>query len=427
MRSRETRPTYLLAGVFLVLAALACNAPGAATPTAVPPTAVPPSPTVPPAAEASPTSPPAPPATTATPVPDVSGPDGCTLNAAYVADVTVPDDTQFAPGKAFTKVWRLRNSGTCAWEPGTKLVFVSGDPMGGPTEVDVAAATPGSNADVSVDLVAPATPDTYRSTWQLQSPDGVRFGSQIYVQIVVPAPATATPTPTEEADLPDLVITDLKIDTSDPRQGVPLHIVARLRNKGGTTAENFHWAWRVCVDDDCEYTEAPGAFTLEPDEEVVAQMEYLFEGWANYTTEAWVDSDEEVAESDEDNNTRELEIAVQAGLPDLIVKAIKFDPDPPTQGEDMTVEVKIRNRGSQPTGAFVAEWWASVNAPAPACEWTLSGGLAEDGTVTLDCTYAYPSWYSKITTRAVADVNDDVEELDETNNTLDVETPVRQP
>ena len=244
MSMRKNRRPLLLAGVSLVLAALACNAPGAATPTVE----MPPTPTAPPAAEASPTSlPTASPTTapTATPVPDVSGPGGCTLNVAYVADVTIPDDTEIAPGEAFTKIWRLRNSGTCTWESGTQLAFVSGDPLGGPAAVDVQSVAPGSNTDVSVDLVAPNTPGTYRSTWQLQGSDGVRFGSQIYVQVVVPEPATATPTPTEELDPPDLVITDLKIDTSDPRQGIPLHIVATLHNRGSRTAENLHWAWRI--------------------------------------------------------------------------------------------------------------------------------------------------------------------------------------
>jgi TolB protein len=54
---------------------------------------------------------------------------------------------------------------------------------------------PGSNTDVSVNFVAPGSPGTYRSTWQMQDPVGTRFGSQIYVQIVVPAPATDTPIP----------------------------------------------------------------------------------------------------------------------------------------------------------------------------------------------------------------------------------------
>ncbi|MEA3310388.1 MAG: NBR1-Ig-like domain-containing protein [Chloroflexota bacterium] len=139
------------------------------------------------------TSPPPP---TDTPAPDVSDPGGCTLNARYVADVTVPDDTEFAPGTTFHKVWRVRNSGTCTWEAGLQLLFVSGESLGGPAAVAVPAVAPGANTDIGVDLAAPATPGTYRSTWQLQTAEGVRFGNQIYVQIVVPAAATNTPEPT---------------------------------------------------------------------------------------------------------------------------------------------------------------------------------------------------------------------------------------
>ena len=236
-----------------------------------------------------------------------------------------------------------------------------------------------------------------------------------------PAP-TMTPTP---AAPPDLVITDLKVDTSNPRQGIPLHVVATLCNRGATTAQNFHWAWRVCVHEGCLYTEAPGALTLQPGEAIVAQMEYLFQGWATYTTEAWVDSRTQTAESDETNNTRQLVIEVEPGLPELVISAINFDPDPPTQGQNATIKVKVHNQGAQPTGAFTVEWWASVNAPTPACQWTVSGGLEADARVELECTYAYPSWYSKITTRAVADVGDAVTESDETNNALDQDTPVR--
>jgi hypothetical protein len=421
MSVRRNRRPLFLAGVCLVLAALACNAPGPATPTGM--SAIP---TVPQAEEASPTSPPSP-VPTNTPVADISGPGGCTLNGAYVADVTAPDNTAFDPGVTFAKVWRLRNSGTCAWEAGTQLVFVSGERMDGPAAVDLPAVTPGSTTDVSVTLVTPDEPGTYRSTWQLQSPEGVRFGSRVYVQIIVPEPTTETPTPTREPGLPDLVIANLEVDTSDPRQGVPLYIVATLRNQGSEVAEDFRWAWRVCVHEDCEYTEAPGTFTLGPGKETVARMEYLFDGWATYTTEAWVDSREEIEEGDETNNTQLMLLSVKPSLPDLVISVIAFDPDPPIEGQDTTVEVGVRNRGSKPAAAFDVEWWAGVNYPAPACEWTLAGGLVEGGTATLDCTYAYPSWYSSITTRAIADVNDDVTEADEANNTLDRDTPVSKP
>ncbi len=120
---------------------------------------------------------------------------GCTLGARWVADVTVPDNTAFAPGTPFVKTWRVRNAGTCAWAPGTRLVFISGDPLGGPPAVDVPALAPGAQTDVSVSLVAPAAPGTYRANYQFQAPDGTRFGAVIWVQIVVPGTPTATAAP----------------------------------------------------------------------------------------------------------------------------------------------------------------------------------------------------------------------------------------
>jgi TolB protein len=190
MNTAKKYHPFLIAGIFLLLATLACNPPGQTIPTPTPVTGQQ-------AGDASPTpSPPLPPLATDTPVPDVSGEGGCTLNAGWVADVTVPDDTEFPPGAAFVKTWRVRNSGTCDWETGTKLVYVSGDPLGGPTDVPVGALAAGSSTDVSVNMSAPAAPGTYKSNWQMRNPEGTNFGSVIYAKIVVPAPATDTPVPT---------------------------------------------------------------------------------------------------------------------------------------------------------------------------------------------------------------------------------------
>jgi hypothetical protein len=189
--------SLLLAIVFLTVATLACNFSGAMTETS--PTAIP---TEDPGGvgEVKPTRPvkpqqPEQPVATATPVPDVEGPGGCTLNGAYAGDVTIPDGKEIPPSKSFTKTWRVRNTGTCAWEAGTKLVFVSGDQMGGPASVPVGLVAPNAGTQVSVNLVAPSTPGTYTGYWQLQSPDGTNYGSTVYVEIVVPAAPSPTETP----------------------------------------------------------------------------------------------------------------------------------------------------------------------------------------------------------------------------------------
>src|SRR5512147_319374 len=39
----------------------------------------------------------------------------CTNSAAFVTDVTIPDNTNVAGGTTFTKTWRVSNTGTCVW------------------------------------------------------------------------------------------------------------------------------------------------------------------------------------------------------------------------------------------------------------------------------------------------------------------------
>src|SRR5512134_2558781 len=46
--------------------------------------------------------------------------------AAFVSDVSYPDGSTVALGSTFTKIWRIRNTGTCTWNTSYALVFVSG-------------------------------------------------------------------------------------------------------------------------------------------------------------------------------------------------------------------------------------------------------------------------------------------------------------
>lgn len=104
------------------------------------------------------------------------GDPSCNL-AAFVTDVSVPDDTPFFVEKPFTKIWRLKNIGTCTWTPAYQLAFDSGYRMSGPllqplTNTSVA---PGETVEISVNLTAPAIAGTYRSNWRIQTPSGETF------------------------------------------------------------------------------------------------------------------------------------------------------------------------------------------------------------------------------------------------------------
>jgi hypothetical protein len=96
--------------------------------------------------------------------------------AAFVSE-TIPDDTVYPPNTAFTKTWRLKNTGTCAWTTSYALVFDSGDAMGAPSAINLTGTVnPGQTVDLAVNLTSPSTPDTYRGNFKLRNAAGVLFG-----------------------------------------------------------------------------------------------------------------------------------------------------------------------------------------------------------------------------------------------------------
>ncbi len=110
----------------------------------------------------------------------------CTDDSAFVADVTIPDGTVFAPDVPFTKIWRLRNSGGCGWNRSYLLVHIGGPLMDALPSVPLpGVVSPAQEVDIAVDFLSPPDPGTYRSQWQIQRPDGVRFGTRPYVEIMV--------------------------------------------------------------------------------------------------------------------------------------------------------------------------------------------------------------------------------------------------
>ena len=119
-------------------------------------------------------------------------PPACEEKVGFFEDVTVPDDTFFRQGETFTKVWKLRNEGTCTWDSGYALVFAGGHMLNAPLTYTLPfQVAPGEIFDLSLDMAAPSQGGTYVSKWLFQNPQGERFGmgasrqDVIYVRIVV--------------------------------------------------------------------------------------------------------------------------------------------------------------------------------------------------------------------------------------------------
>jgi hypothetical protein len=144
--------------------------------------------------------------------------------ATFVSDVTVPDGSNFSPGQAFVKTWRIQNSGATTWSTSFKLVYIQGDQMSGPASVPLPKQVgPLQSVDISVSLVAPASAGHYRGYWKMSNAGGQLFPESIYVDINVVGAGTATatgtastltPTPTTGAPGPTATTAQVPTATS---------------------------------------------------------------------------------------------------------------------------------------------------------------------------------------------------------------------
>jgi len=126
-------------------------------------------------------------------VPDNSA---CVDSAEFVEDVTIPDNTIVASNTAFTKTWRVKNTGTCPWDSSYLVAYISGEAMSQqpgywimPQGQIIRA---GQIADITVGMTAPIKNGTYTSYWGLKKLDGEFMsiqdganGNSFYVKIKV--------------------------------------------------------------------------------------------------------------------------------------------------------------------------------------------------------------------------------------------------
>lgn len=113
--------------------------------------------------------------------------------ARFISDETYPDGTSVPAGKAFVKIWKMKNVGNLKWPENTRLVYAFGASLTkSEGAVVVPAVAPGEEVCLSVDMVAPSSAGRYVSNFRLVTPEGFRFGHRVWVDITVPAPEKKT-------------------------------------------------------------------------------------------------------------------------------------------------------------------------------------------------------------------------------------------
>jgi len=112
----------------------------------------------------------------------------CRNDSEITAGGSNPADTSIAPDTLFAQTWRLRNTGTCAWDASYRLAYATGERLSGPRSLPLdETVPPGGEIELSLKLIAPADPGRYQGEWQLLDPGGAPFGAQAAVDIVVPS------------------------------------------------------------------------------------------------------------------------------------------------------------------------------------------------------------------------------------------------
>ena len=110
--------------------------------------------------------------------------------AAFIADVTYPDGTNVGMGVPFTKIWRIKNIGTCNWTTAYALVFVNGEKLGAQNSISLPGnVAPGQTVDLPVQMTAPNQSGRFKGYWKLRNASGALFGvgssgeNSIYVDV----------------------------------------------------------------------------------------------------------------------------------------------------------------------------------------------------------------------------------------------------
>ena len=219
--------------------------------------------------------------------------------------------------------------------------------------------------------------------------------------------ALALPPPIPEADLTIQDITWRPLNPS-PRETVTFTVT--VKNQGGGNAV----ASRLCYYVDGSQKGSSTVSSIPAGGTVIKTFSWRVER-LTYTVRVVGDDDDNVPESDETNNEKEL---IFSGTfipePDLIIQDITWSPLNPSAGDNVTFTVTVKNQGGGSAIASQAYYYVDDSQEGSDNVSSIPAGGTATGTFTWNAASG------NHTIKAVADFNDDVPESDETNNEKEI-------
>jgi len=337
----------------------------------------------------------------------------------------VPED--FSPGETVSIHFRARNVGDASAGPFRVAILFDGQPIGSGT---VDGMSPGQVITGKKDnFTWPSDSACHTITVQLDTENAVQECREDNNTM------SRTFCPTEEPpDLPDLIIES--IDFGCPQDLPPDFPISWtctpevvVRNIGAATARGpfkvtlSAWASDSDVDLGCESVTT--IQQLLPGERYVWKVDECSSPvWQ--CLRAVVDPDGVVEESNEDNNTLEVCYEEPVELPDLVVDSIEITGCGWPLGEDHLLEVfllvSVKNIGGGSAGPFSVQVRTITDPQEIVCTKQVAG-LPAGTTTLLECSVPISAEHEVrqyVTVRAIADVDGEIQEIREDNNTRDL-------
>gem|GEM_PF-997976 len=203
--------------------------------------------------------------------------------------------------------------------------------------------------------------------------------------------------------IPDLVIENITWTPENPSQSDDVTFTVKLKNRGNGRADYFHVEYYV----DDNYLNS--AFVSPIDAGATANLTFTWKARSGtHAIKAVADSNTWVAESNEDNNEKIIYLSTPA--PDLVIKDITWSPENPSVKDPVTFTVTIKNQGSgRAEKSRLAFYIAGV--------YTGHQAIPEiDPGVEVSRTFEWLAEPGSRAVKAVADLDNDNSESDETNN-----------
>jgi len=282
----------------------------------------------------------------------------------------------------------IKNQGTSTARYSSVDLFIDGSSRG---RRDVPRLDAGANV-------------TRTFTWVVQAgPHTVRAVADVLNQVTESDETNNDKTVTYSTATPDLIVTGITWSPTSPSVGANVTFTVTLKNQGSGKADN---SWVDCyIDDSCQSS----LFVSQLATGATTTKTFNWTATAGpHTIMAVIDANSEVIESDETNNT--FTAAMGSLAPDLLITGITWSPSTPLLAHRMTFTVTIKNQGKSEAGRSVIYFYIDNSYQWQQMVEALDAGASVNKTFSWT---AQPNAYSA---RAIADVQNYINESDETNN-----------